>query len=140
MSAQASTSRFPVVFALLALGGCATINPYPRPSPAAHADAQVTVRNPQWEDLTIYLERDGGQIRLGVVPGNTTKTLTVPDPLVTRNSTLRLVAMSAGRHPHGVSSYFDLDPGCRASWSIGITGLATPVSVVPPEVPPAGKP
>jgi hypothetical protein len=138
MSTLASPSRSPVLLALLALGGCATINPYHGPSAAAHADAQVTVRNPQWEDLTIYLERDGGQIRLGVVPGNTTKTLTVPDALVTRNSALRLVAMSAGRHTHGVSSYFDLDPGCRASWSIGITGLATPVSVMPPEVQPAG--
>ncbi|HSG50078.1 MAG TPA: hypothetical protein VLA43_19795 [Longimicrobiales bacterium] len=129
---HAPLPRLPLAFALLALGGCATINPYRPPAAAAHADAEVTVQNPQWEDLTIYLERDGGRMRLGVVPGNSSKTLAIPDYLISRNSMLRLVALSSGRHTHGVSSYFDLDPGCRASWSVGLTGLATPVSVVPP--------
>jgi hypothetical protein len=118
---------------VLVFAGCSTINPYRSPPASAHADAQVTVRNPQWDDLTVYLERDGGRMRLGVVPGNSSRTLTIPDSFVSRNSLLRLVALTSGRETHGSSDYFELEPGSRASWSVGITGIATPVGLIPPQ-------
>jgi hypothetical protein len=126
---------FPLLPALgaLTLAGCANINPYRPPPASPHADARVSVQNSHWQDLTVYLEREGGRMRLGVVPGNSSRTLSIPDPFVTPNSLLRLVAVSSGRETHGISEYFELGPGSRASWSVGITGLATPVTLVPPE-------
>ncbi|MGD8321490.1 MAG: hypothetical protein PVJ02_13585, partial [Gemmatimonadota bacterium] len=69
---------------------------------------------------------------LGVVPGNASRTLTIPDSFVPPNCWLRLVALSSGRTHQGSSEYFSLEPGSRATWSVGITGLVTPVGVVAP--------
>lgn len=132
MSRSTLSFSLSVVLISLTLGGCRALNPHGGAPAPAHADSQVTVQNPQWGDLTIYVERDRGRMRLGVVPGNTSRTLVVPDAFVTPNCVLRLVALSTGREVQGSSSYFDLEPGSRAVWSVGITGLTTPVSLVPP--------
>lgn len=131
MSYRVPPSRL-LLFFVVALAGCATASPFRPSSDSAHADARLTVRNPQWNDLTVYLVRDGGQMRLGVVPGNASRTLTIPDSYIPANCLLRLVAMSSGRETQGASDYFELEPGSQATWSVGITGTVTPVGVVPP--------
>lgn len=134
MSYRVPPSRLLLLVVAFALGACTTFSPF-HPAPAStHEDSRVTVNNPQWQDLTVYLERDGGRMRLGVVPGNTSRTLTIPDSFVTPNCVLRLVALSSGRELHGSSSQFELVPGSHATWSVGITGTVTPVGVVPPPV------
>lgn len=139
MSHHVRSFRLPVLAGLLALGACSVASPYHPQATPQHADARVTVQNPQWEDLTIYVDRGGARIRLGVVPGNTTKTLTVPDALMSTNALIRLVAQSSGRTVRGVSNSFALAPGSRASWAVGITGTTTPVAMVPSEAP-SGSP
>lgn len=91
-------------------------------------EVRFEVRNQRWEDLTIYLEREGTRVRLGVVPGNETRTLTVPRGLTPTHCWGRLVAMSTGRESRAVSEVFGLAPGDHGSWEIPLGNGLSAVS------------
>jgi hypothetical protein len=114
------------------LVGCVTMNPFRRSSSMASGSARVDVRNDRWEDLTVYLQREGSLLRLGVVPGKGSTTLTVPEDYVRLNCTLRLVARTIGREMQGASEQFGMGPGSRITWHIPLTNGESPVAVTSP--------
>ncbi|MDP2955878.1 MAG: hypothetical protein Q8N53_05620 [Longimicrobiales bacterium] len=97
--------------------------------------AQFLVRSAHWEDLTIYLDREGSLFRLGVVGGNDSRTLRIPDEYLRANCWGRLVAMSPAREPHAVSEIFGLAKGDYGVWEIGTIGRSTPVRFEDPPAP-----
>jgi hypothetical protein len=111
---------------LMLLTGCAT-GGFGSGLHAKHRSAQVTVRNDHWEDLTIYLDRDGNLFRLGVVDGNTSRTLAIPNSYLTTGSSMCFVATIAGRQVHARSAPFGLAPGANARWMISLSQLESPV-------------
>jgi hypothetical protein len=123
-----------VLVALLASSACAhpLAPPFSSGRKAEAAGARIRVKNPHWEDLTVYLDRQGTPFRLGVVPGNESRTLEIPDVYVRVNCWARLVAMTAGREQHAASEVFGLAPGDYAVWEIGLIGRTTPVHFTDP--------
>lgn len=123
--------------ALSAFSACAI--PLARPFGSAREreekGARVLVKNPHWEDLTVYLDREGTIFRLGVVPGNESRTLAVPDAYIRANCWARLVATTTGREQHAASEVFGLAPGDYAVWEIALVGRTSPVHF---EDPPPG--
>lgn len=123
--------------AMASTAACATLPRTPFTSSRAREPegAQVRVKNPHWEDLTIYLDRQGTLFRLGVVPGNESRTLRVADVYVRANCWARLVAMTTGREQHAASEVFGLAPGDYAVWEVGLIGRSTPVRFEDPPSP-----
>ena len=114
------------------LVGCVTMNPFRRSPSTGSGAALVDVRNDRWEDLTVYLQREGSLLRLGVVPGKGSVTLTVPEDYVRLNCTLRLVARTMGRATQGASEEFGIGPGSRVQWHIPLTNGESPVAIITP--------
>jgi hypothetical protein len=120
-----------LLVALPLLASCTSMSPFRRARYATPGAAVVDVRNDRWEDLTIYLSREGSLLRLGVVSGKGSTTLTVPEDYVRLNCTLRLVARTIGRTTQGASQEFGLGPGSRVTWHIPLTTGESPVTVNP---------
>ena len=112
------------------VAACATVGSLGHPDRSDDRAAHVTVRNDHWEDLTIYLERDGSQFRLGVVEGNGTRTLAIPSLYLSRGTAMYFVAKQAGRETHVRSAPFGLTPGAQARWTMSLSHLESPVIVV----------
>lgn len=120
------------LLASVLLAGCATLsNPFARHA-SADRPSVVEVRNDRWDDLTVYLEREGSEFRLGVVPGKGRTTLTVPDDYLRMNGWVRLVARTTGRSSRAISEVFAMGPGSRVSWAVPLTSGESPVAVVEP--------
>ena len=111
------------------VAACAGLGPFGAHGRIDTRAAHVTVRNDHWEDLTIYLERDGSSFRLGVVPGNSQRSLTVPHAYLSKGTAMYLAAMQIGRETHARSAPFGLAPGSRARWVISLNHMASPVIV-----------
>lgn len=122
----------PLVVALPLLAGCATVNPFRHSATDPTEDALVHVSNDRWEDLTVYLLREGSLFRLGVVSGKSSTRLTVPADYVRLNCTLRLVARTIGRETQSASEEFGIGPGSRIRWHIPLTSGTSPVAITPP--------
>ena len=120
-----------LLVALPLLAACVSMNPFRRARYVPPGGAVVDVRNDRWEDLTIYLSREGSLLRLGVVSGKGSTTLTVPEDYVRLNCTLRLVARTIGRMTQGASQEFGIGPGSRVTWHIPLTSGESPVTVNP---------
>lgn len=114
--------RSPPAHSLLLLAVLLSMGCTPRFTPfgakRGGEEVRFEVRNQRWEDLTVYLEREGTRIRLGVVPGNETRTLALPRGLAPAHCWGRLVAMSTGREAKAVSEVFGMAPGDRGTWVI----------------------
>jgi hypothetical protein len=93
------------------------------------ADSQVHVRNDRFEDLTVYLQREGGTFRLGVVPGKGSSELTIPADYARLNSWVRLVARTTGREPAAYSEVFGVGMGSDVTWAVPLTTGETPVLI-----------
>ena len=119
--------------AACATGGTAT--PFVFRGDRQPEGTRILVNNPHWEDLTIYLDRQGTRFRLGVVPGNESRTLGVEDTYIGVNCWARLIAMTTGREPHAVSEVFALARGDYAVWDVGLIGRSTPVRLEDPPAP-----
>jgi hypothetical protein len=109
---------------------CASVGSFGGSPGTDQRPAQVTVRNDHWEDLTVYLERDGSQFRLGVVEGNGVRTLEVPSLYLSTGTAMYFVAKQAGRETHVRSAPFGLRPGAQARWTLSLSHLESPVIVV----------
>lgn len=117
-----------VLALLVLLGGCGFSGPT---GVAPMLPAEVEVQNNHWEDLTIFLERDGTLHRLGVAGGNTTRTLSVPAAQLVGDGWVRLVAMETGRDVHAYSEVFCLLRGQSAHWQTGPLDQVSPVFILP---------
>jgi hypothetical protein len=92
----------------------------------------VEVHSNHWENLTVYLERDGVRSRLGAVGGNASRMLKVPEDLLAHGGWVRLVAVETGRRDHAYSELFSLESGGSATWRTGPGDHPTPVVITPP--------
>ena len=128
-------ARLLLLVAAATTAACATASPAPpmsSPGDRGPEGARVMVRNPHWEDLTIYLDREGTLLRLGVVPGNESRTLGVSDIYLRANCWGRLIAMTIGRDEHAASEVFGLAAGDYLVWEVGLVGRSTPVRLADP--------
>lgn len=128
MPRSALPARAPILLFLLLLGACQTASS-PFRDGVASTRTGVEVHNDHWESLGIYLDRDGVRTRLGVVEGNTTRLLKVPDECLAAAGWVRLVAVETGRRDHASSEMFAIHSGEKATWRTGPTDHATPVVV-----------
>lgn len=129
-------ARILFVLFLLSTAACTTaLGPFATHRRSEAVGARFLVRSAHWEDLTIYLDREGTLLRLGVVGGNDSRTLQIPDEYLRANCWGRLVAMSPAREPHAVSEIFGLAEGDYGIWDIGTIGRSTPVRFGEPPPP-----
>jgi hypothetical protein len=89
----------------------------------------LEVRNDQWDDLAVYLERGGALLKLGTVPGLSTRVLKVPAEYLRRGGSVRLKAMRPGSGVLAASVPFNLVQGQRAEWVAARTSGPTGVAV-----------
>lgn len=52
----------------------------------------MVVDNRNWEDATVYIERDGARWKVGSVPALSTRTISVDSRLVNRGRDVRVIA------------------------------------------------
>lgn len=131
MRSPTPPARILVLLVPIVLAGCSTVSPF-KHRPSSH-ETRVEVRNDRFEDMTVYLQREGGMFRLGKVPGKGSTTLTVPADYVRLNCWMRFVAKTNGREQAAVSETFGMGPGSRVRWFIPLTTGETPVLVTPPQ-------
>ena len=132
MPRRSPPPRLVVLATLTLLAACATVSPFRHNHSAGSGPALVDVSSDRFEDLTVYLLRQGSLLRLGVVPGKGAVTLTIPEDYVRLNCTLRLVARTIGRETQGASEQFGMGPGSRITWHIPLTSGVSPVAVMSP--------
>lgn len=73
---------------------------------------RVEVQNQKFLDVTVYVYSSGGQrVRLGTVPGVTTRTLTIPPNLIFGMTSLRFEADPIGSTQSPVSDEIVVEPG-----------------------------
>lgn len=121
-----------VVILPVLLAGCASVtpsSPFHAQATAATRTGLLSVRNADWEALTIYLDRQGSLLRLGVVEGNGDATFRIPPLYLPADGWVSLVARQTGGRARAASELFSLSPGQSASWSIPLTHGLSAVTV-----------
>jgi hypothetical protein len=79
----------------------------PVPEPATF----VRVENQAWLDVDVYAVSGGARRRLGMVTGNSTQVLRIPDSVVGIGQSLQFVADPVGSSRAGVSYEIYVSPG-----------------------------
>ena len=132
MSPSTPPARAPILLCVLLLSACksAPSSDVFRATAPQH-QTRVEVVNDHWEDLTVYLDRDGARSRLGIVNGKSSRVLKISDDLLSVGAWVRLVAVEPGRHDHAHSEVFAIDRGDRATWRTGPQDHPTPVVITP---------
>ena len=92
--------------ALVACGGSKS-----RSAPAPQPRTTVRVENQGFSDMTIYAIRSGQRVRLGVAPGNSPTTFTIPANLIFGATPLRFLADPIGSNRTPVSDEITVQPG-----------------------------
>ncbi|HEX9704372.1 MAG TPA: hypothetical protein VGA20_03940 [Gemmatimonadales bacterium] len=103
-------SRFAVLAVLCLAPGCA------KPAegdedPAPRAETMVRVENQEFLDMNVYVVRSGQRIRLGHVPGLSTRVLTIPSSLVGGGADLRFLVDPVGSNRTPISHEIFVQPG-----------------------------
>lgn len=96
--------------------------------PSDRSSTTLEVRNDRWDDLTVYLDRGGVLLKLGTVPGLSTKVLRVPEAYLSPDGGMVLKAKRPGSGVLATSVPFNLARGQRVEWiaarTSGLTGVA----------------
>jgi hypothetical protein len=71
----------------------------------------IDVQNQGFNDMTVYVLREGVRTRLGIAPGNKTTVFTIPDYLLGGTTFLRFVADPIGGNRTPVTEEVDVNPG-----------------------------
>ena len=87
------------------LGGCASKAATGEAGDTLRERTTLTVENNNWQDMTVYLVRDGVRARLGSVPALGRSNFTLPEALIGGSGEVRLMA-----DPLGSSSRFTTQP------------------------------
>lgn len=106
---RADIQRFAVLLLLLTLAACASAGR--RSAAPAAAETTVRVQNQNWLDMNIYVVRSGQRIRLGMVPGASTRVLTIPANLVFGSTSLQFLADPVGSRQTPISNEISVHPG-----------------------------
>lgn len=88
------------------------------PLPPEGASAAVEVRNNNWADMTVYLERNGLRQRLGTVTSMASKRFKVPRAFLSTNGSVRLVADPIGSREQHVTSPVQVWAGQTVAFTI----------------------
>ena len=104
------TNRSIVLAFLLSLAGCGTLSPGSGGSGQDEATA-VQVENRGFVDMTVYAVRSTQRVRLGLVPGHSTRVFDVPRTLMGGLTQLRFVADPIGATRLSVSEEITVAPG-----------------------------
>lgn len=101
----------PFLFALLL--GLAACGGASRRGPAAPAEPRTVVRvdNRKFLDVNVYVINGTQRIRLGTVPGATTRSLTIPPNLLFGISSLRFQADPIGSREQPLTQEISVRPG-----------------------------
>ena len=75
------------------------------------ATTTIDVENQDFNDMTVYVLRNGQRLRLGIAPGNKTTVLTIPRYLVNGTSYLRFEADPLAGNRSPVSEEIDVSSG-----------------------------
>ena len=99
-------------FALLALFLAVACGPGSRRAPGLE-EPRTTVRvdNRNFLDMNVYVLRGSQRIRLGTVPGTSTRVLTIPSYLVFGSTSLRFLADPIGSRQQPISDELVVRPG-----------------------------
>ncbi len=92
---------------------------YPtRESVRRHAPTQITVKNHNWSDMTVYALRNGSRMRVGTVISGTQERFTLPAGFDLRSGDIRLQADPIGSSEVFVSEPMAITPGSHVVWKI----------------------
>ena len=75
------------------------------------SETMVRVENQDFLDMNVYVIRSGQRIRLGHVPGLTTRVLTIPPSLVGGGADLRFLVDPVGSNRTPISHEIFVQPG-----------------------------
>lgn len=91
----------------------------PNTGAAPDAGATLTVENQGFTDMTIYaVSGTTGRVRLGLVVGNTTQRVPIPNYLVQSGGTLRFIADPVGGTRAPISDELLVSPGDNVTLTI----------------------
>ncbi|HXF96791.1 MAG TPA: hypothetical protein VNI61_11890 [Gemmatimonadales bacterium] len=79
--------------------------------PVPRTETMLRVENQDFFDMTIYVIRSGQRIRLGTVPGLSSRVLAIPPSLVGGGVELRFLADPVGSNRTPVSHEIFVQPG-----------------------------
>lgn len=98
-----------LLFLLLTFSGCAS----GARQGAAPAQEQTTLRvqNQSWLDMNVFVLRGGQRIRLGMVPGSSTRVLVIPSNVMFGMTPLRFLADPVGSPRTPISHEITVRPG-----------------------------
>ena len=103
-------NRSIVLAFLLSLAACGTLSPGSGGSGQDEATA-VQVENRGFVDMTVYAVRSSQRVRLGIVPGHSTRVFDVPRTLMGGLTQLRFIADPIGATRRSVSEEITVAPG-----------------------------
>jgi hypothetical protein len=102
--------RLALAFSLALLGTAACVGTgknAPVPQPATY----VRVENQAWLDVDVFAVAGGARRRLGMVTGNSTQTLRIPDGVVGIGRSLQFLVDPVGSSRAGLSFELYVSPG-----------------------------
>lgn len=88
------------------------------PLPPDGKTSSVEVRNNNWADMTVYLERNGTKQRLGTVTSMAKRRFKIPGSFLTNSGSVRLMADPIGSAERHVSSPVQVWPGQTVAFTI----------------------
>ena len=98
-----------VLVVLLATGACGSASR--RAGGAAEAQTTVRVENRNFLDMNVYVVRSGQRIRLGTVPGTSTRVFPIPSHMIFGGTQLQFLADPIGSRQTPISDTIVVNPG-----------------------------
>ena len=129
MKSKRSVVQALVLWVMMAAAvGCAS-GQARRGTERAGRSVRVAVDNRNWEDAVIYVERAGARFKLAMVPGLSTRTLTMDSRMLNAGVDVRLVAQTRLTRETFYSSRFNADAARAVELQIGSRLSMSMVSV-----------
>lgn len=88
------------------------------PLPPDGEATKVEVRNNNWSDMNVYVERSGMRQRLGTVTSMSVKSFRVPKAFLSTSGSVRLVADPIGSRQQHITSPVQVWPGQTVAFTI----------------------
>ena len=111
-----SAARYVAFLAVLVLAACGPASRQARGPESAQTTVRVENRN--FLDMNVFVVRGGQRIRLGMVPGNSTRVLTIPESLIFGSTPLRFLADPIGSRQTPISDDITVRPGDQVTMFI----------------------
>jgi len=106
-----AVQRFTLLVLLAVATACHWMPPPGDPSAPPPPETTLQVTNQNYLDMTLYVTNGTHRLRLGLVPGSTTRTFTIPPHLLLSTSALGFQADPIGGNASSVSEAIQVRPG-----------------------------